>query len=188
MDIVPEMKNATLLGDECNTEVYCGIPFYMNRHFKQTPITYWIPFGPPDFPFKTELTLMGKQTFGPVTRFNYTIKGTDHMGIYISPVIGCTLTGWSFGEVLPSGPKWNGRSVHYVNYVHGIDSSAGTFFLEIEHPLGQPVEEARMNLALVAHYMHHTEYRTEEYKKFLSAFPPFTYVNAHFSSYQNWEF
>ena len=115
MDYVPEMKNATLLGDECETEVYCGIPFYMNMHYKQRSMTYWLPFKKPDFPFLPVLNMTDKQTFGTLTTYNFTVWGTNRMGFYISPLKGCKLAEWSFGDVLQSGPLWKERSVHYIN-------------------------------------------------------------------------
>ena len=184
---VPEMTNATLVS-ECDEELYCGLPFYAVRHHKQANMTYWLPFSKPEFPSIPIFKLKDMdKSIKNLTKFQFTIKDpTDHMGLYISPEIGVKLVSWTFGRIPKSSIKWKGRNVHYVNFIYGTDNSDIEFYLELESTT--PRDGPLISVTLVAHYMHHEEYRTEKFKSFIEKFPKFIHVVAYQSHLQSWAF
>ncbi|ETN66277.1 hypothetical protein AND_001924 [Anopheles darlingi] len=183
MDLIPEMAQATKLGDECDRELYCGIPFYQNTQHSQRDNAWWLPAAVPIIPVPVELQLTNKR-FDAVTNgttFRFTVSGPDHMSFYVSPVQGITLTSWSFSDRIPrSGLRWQGQDVHYINYVHGIDDSPYEFDITVQGVAMHPQEAGwSFYLNVVAQYMHHEQYRTKEFGQFINQFPPYAHVVAY---------
>ncbi|XP_058123615.1 endoplasmic reticulum metallopeptidase 1-like [Anopheles ziemanni] len=192
MDEVPEMVRATQLGDECDRELYCGIPFYQNSHHGQRENAWWLPAGKPNFPQPVDFRHTGSQ-YDPgtnATTFRFRVTGTDHMSFYVSPVYGVSLVGWSFSDAIPrSGRSWNGQDVHYINFVHGIDDSPYEFSITTQGTALKPWEAAwHFHLNVVAQYMHHEEYRTEEFRTFIGHFPDYAHVVAYPAYLESWIF
>lgn len=59
--------------------------------------------------------------------------GPDHMGILISPMHGTSIQYWSFNQgIIPSQFNFNGRETFFVYFAYAVDSSAYSFFVDIE--------------------------------------------------------
>ncbi|XP_058834185.1 endoplasmic reticulum metallopeptidase 1-like [Topomyia yanbarensis] len=181
MDIVPEMQRATQLGEECDRELYCGIPFYQNQFHARRNVAWWLTAGRPNLPTPVAFQFVSEERILPnVTRYDFTVQGTDHMSFYVSPIQPNKLLEWSFSEMVPrSGYPWNGQDVHFINYVHGIDDSPYSFWVLIEHEGEKPTNEPSFHLNIVAQYMHHEEFRTAEFKQFIDNFPDYAHVVAY---------
>ncbi|XP_065086204.1 endoplasmic reticulum metallopeptidase 1-like [Ochlerotatus camptorhynchus] len=191
MDVVPEMQRATQLGDECDRELYCGIPFYQNTFHARRNVAWWLPANTrPTFPTPIKFEFLGRQSASPsTTRYDFSVEGPDHMSFYVSPIQPNKLVQWSFSKELPrSGYPWNGQDVHFVNYVHGIDDAPYRFWVLIEHAVDKPVDELTFHLNVVGQYMHHEEYRTAEFQQFVNNFPDFAHVVAYPSYLESWLF
>jgi hypothetical protein len=190
MKHVPEMNNATLVGDECDRELYCGLPYYLNRNHQQARSSHWLPAAKPTFKLLTRLEKVVKTEISRnITRFDFTVSGPDHMGLYISPVKEVAIKSWTFSDDIPvSAVKWQGRDVHYINLVYGSDVPTYDFYVEIEHASNRDPTMASFTMALVGQYMHHDDERTQEYKTFIGHFPKFAHVVAYQSYYESREF
>ncbi|XP_053674195.1 endoplasmic reticulum metallopeptidase 1-like [Anopheles nili] len=182
-DEVPEMARAVQLRDECERELYCGIPFYQNSHHGQRERSWLVPALDPKVPEQIRLDHIGVQEnrSSNTTTFSFLVKGTDHMSFYVSPVQGVKLIAWSFSNEIPkSGLPWNGQDVHYINYVHGIDDRPYEFNLTVQGSSTKPSEVgSSFYLNVVAQYMHHEQYRTSEFQTFISHFPDYAHVVAY---------
>ncbi|XP_055537804.1 endoplasmic reticulum metallopeptidase 1-like [Wyeomyia smithii] len=187
MDVVPEMERATLLGDECDQELYCGIPFYQNTFHARRNVAWWLPAGKPVLPTAVTFQFVSEDRIAPnLTRYDFTVQGPDHMSFYVSPIPPNKLLEWSFSEKIPhSSYPWNGQDVHFINYVHGIDDSPYPFWVLIEHEGEKSATEPSFHLNIVAQYMHHEEYRTAEFKQFIENFPDYAHVVAYPSYLQS---
>ncbi|XP_062549574.1 endoplasmic reticulum metallopeptidase 1-like [Armigeres subalbatus] len=191
MDVVPEMSRATQLGDECERELYCGIPFYQSTHHARRNVAWWLPANTnPTFPTPIKLEYLSITNVSPnTTRYDFSVEGPDHMSFYISPIQPNKLQEWSFSEEVPrSGYPWNGQDVHFINYVYGIDSSPHHFWVLIEHASDKPYDELTFHLNIVGQYMHHEQYRTDEFQQFVDNFPDFAHVVAYPSYLESWLF
>ncbi|XP_052892583.1 endoplasmic reticulum metallopeptidase 1-like [Anopheles moucheti] len=175
--------NAVPLGDQCEKELYCGIPFYQNTQHGQRENGLWIPGYAFTLPETIDLKHVGSEYDAKlkVTTFLFTVKGTDHMSFYVSPVKGVRLVSWSFSQHIPrSGLSWNGQDVHYINFVHGIDDRPYEFHITVQGSASK-ASEAGWNfyLNVVAQYMHHEQYRTSEFGRFINQFPLYAHVVAY---------
>uniref|UniRef100_A0A182XZE8 FXNA-like protease n=1 Tax=Anopheles stephensi TaxID=30069 RepID=A0A182XZE8_ANOST len=180
---IKSRANAVPLGDQCEKELYCGIPFYQNSHHGQRENGLWIKGNTFTVPETIDLQYSGNQHDPNLntTTFSFTVKGTDHMSFYVSPVTGVKLVNWSFSKDIPrSGLSWNGQDVHYINFVHGIDDKPHEFYITVQG-LASKSSEAGWNfyLNVVAQYMHHEQYRAPEFQQFIDQFPDYAHVVAY---------
>uniref|UniRef100_A0A182WIW1 FXNA-like protease n=1 Tax=Anopheles minimus TaxID=112268 RepID=A0A182WIW1_9DIPT len=175
--------NAAPLGVQCEKELYCGIPFYQNTHHGQRENSLWIQGNTFTLPETIELKHIDTQYVPTLntTTFFFTAKGTDHMSFYVSPVRGVKLVDWSFSKSIPrSGLPWNGQDVHYINFVHGIDDRPYEFHITVQGSATKPLEAGwSFYLNVVAQYMHHEQYRTQEFQQFIHLFPDYAHVVAY---------
>uniref|UniRef100_A0A182NHF1 FXNA-like protease n=1 Tax=Anopheles dirus TaxID=7168 RepID=A0A182NHF1_9DIPT len=190
-DVIREivLKNAdlvtpVLLGIQCDLELYCGIPFYQNTQHARSNIGLWVKGTFPTLPEATELEHIGTEPDDSSpgrTTFRFTVKGTDHMSFYVSPVQGVRLVGWSFSDSIPrSGVPWNGQDVHFINFVHGIDDRPYEFHLTVQGTASKASEAGwSFHLNVVTQYMHHEQYRSKEFQWFIKAFPDYAHVVAY---------
>ena len=187
MKHVPEMINATLVGDECDNELYCGLPYYLNRNHHQARSSHWLPAEKPTFSLLTKFEKMNKVKISQnITRYDFTVSGPDHMGLYVSPVKDVQIKSWTFSDKIPvSAVKWNDQDVHFVNLAYGSDVPTYDFYIEIEHSPNRDPKLPSFTLALVGQYMHHDNERTTEFSNFISHFPKFAHVVAYQSYYEN---
>ncbi|XP_039438104.1 endoplasmic reticulum metallopeptidase 1-like [Culex pipiens pallens] len=181
MDTVPEMARATQLGDECDRELYCGIPFYQSGFHARRNVAWWLPAEKPDLKPKVTLEFVGKTAIdADLTRYEFVTQGPSHMSFYVSPLEGYYLYKWSFSSEVPrSGVRWRGQDVHFVNFVHGIDYSPLRFWVVIMHPAGKPLTEPSLILNVVGQYMNNEEPRTAEFQQFVDHFPDYAHVVAY---------
>uniref|UniRef100_A0A182R0B6 FXNA-like protease n=1 Tax=Anopheles farauti TaxID=69004 RepID=A0A182R0B6_9DIPT len=174
------LVNPVLLGIQCELELYCGIPFYQNTQHARSNIGLWVKSSITRLPESTELKHLGTEhdPDHDRTTFRFSVKGTDHMSFYVSPVAGVRLLSWSFSENIPrSGTRWNGQDVHFINFVHGIDDRPYEFSITVVGKASKASEAGwSIYLNVVTQYMHHVQYRSEEFQRLLKAFPDYAHV------------
>uniref|UniRef100_A0A182J4W4 FXNA-like protease n=1 Tax=Anopheles atroparvus TaxID=41427 RepID=A0A182J4W4_ANOAO len=189
---VPAWSAAQTLGDECERELYCGIPFYINRYHRQSEKSYWLPaVAPPNFPEPIQLQLVSRETTSPGhVRLNFLVHGPSHMSLYVSPLAGRKLTGWSFsGTIPPSGKRWNGQDVHFVNLFSGDGMHGTPWEFHIEVDRGTLQEPTDFYLTVVGQYMHHgAEHHTAEFRALLDQMPPYAHTIAYPGYLESWIF
>ncbi|EAL41724.3 AGAP007677-PA [Anopheles gambiae str. PEST] len=192
---VPEWSAAQLLGDECEKELYCGIPFYINRYHRQSGSSYWLPtMEPPIFPERVSFEFVSREVPAPGrVRMNFRVQGPSHMSLYVSPLAGRTLVGWSFSErIPPSGKRWNGQDVYFVNFFSGsMELTPFTFYIEIEHAAAGTAQsgDSHFYLSVVAQYMHHDSvYRAREFQTLLDKMPKYAHTVAYPGYLESWIF
>lgn len=102
------------------------------RNFYFSEYSHWIPSSSPNLPYKSSLTLINGFSLSPNTsRFEFELRGPDHMALSISPLVGNTLTSWSFPST-PVERYWGDRKLYFMMMVYGNDNSPINFDLVIE--------------------------------------------------------
>lgn len=139
--------------------------------------------------------------------------GPDHMAFYLSPALGTDIVEWSISDnVIKNIYQWNGRNTYYIFYAHGIDKSAYLFYVDIEVNeisyiyfkllyleltkqsfVSKQSSEAvfpipALDLVVTAHYIHHDNLQTPEFKSFIDSFPSWSHVTPWMSSYESWQY
>uniref|UniRef100_A0A182M171 FXNA-like protease n=1 Tax=Anopheles culicifacies TaxID=139723 RepID=A0A182M171_9DIPT len=191
---VPEWANARTLDEECERELYCGIPFYINRYHRQSESSYWLPaLEPPIFPEPVVFQFLSRESPAPQRhRLYFSVQGPSHMSFYVSPLAGRKLVGWSFSDQIPpSGKRWNDQDVYFVNFFSGsLDLTPITFYVEIElSPSYQGPDSSLFYLTVVAQYMHHDKtFRTREFQKLLDKMPKYAHTVAYSGYMESWIF
>ncbi|XP_062540822.1 endoplasmic reticulum metallopeptidase 1-like [Armigeres subalbatus] len=172
---------AQSIEEECNRELYCGFPFYINRYHRQRQNSYWMASQvQPNFPDLVDLRLLEQMDLSTnVRRFRFSIEGPTLMGFYISPLPAHRLKAWTFStDIPPSGTPWNGQSVYYVNYVQAKSRNMFEFYFDIESPTTL-TNEPVVILSIHANYMYHEQYRTTEFQDLLKQMPSYAHTVAY---------
>ncbi|XP_050073121.1 endoplasmic reticulum metallopeptidase 1-like [Anopheles maculipalpis] len=190
---VPEWSNAQTLGAECERELYCGIPFYINRYHRQSVSSYWLPaVEPPILPEPLRFQFVSRESPTPGRhRFYFSIQGPSHMSLYVSPMAGRKLVGWSFSEQIPpSGKRWKDQDVYFVNLFSGsLDLTPISFYVEIEHQSSNQSDSSMFYISVVAQYMHHDHvYRAREFQTLLDKMPKYAHTVAYPGYLESWIF
>ncbi|KAL5273662.1 hypothetical protein ACFFRR_000426 [Megaselia abdita] len=169
--------------EECANElnVYCGIPIY---RAVDSDSSNFIPGPMAILPEeKLSVTLVSRESIGNLRKFSIGIKASDHTTILLNFKNGTILKSWSMApdtKTLTSEPPF------VLNTFYGLEFKDITFDMEFERE--GPENSTTLQMVVVAHYVHHTNIYTEEFNKFIDAFPNWTYVNHWLSDYQSYEF
>ncbi|XP_049542714.1 endoplasmic reticulum metallopeptidase 1-like [Anopheles darlingi] len=183
---VPEWSLARTLDTECERELYCGIPFYINRYHRQTQSSYWLPASStPNFPEPVRFRLVSSERLAGRRILTFSVQGPSHMSLYVSPTRGRRLLRWSFSDrIPPSGVRWQGQDVHFVNFFSGnMDRTPATFELELETPSGDGPD---LYLSVVGQYMYHETSRTPEFQQLIDRMPPYAHTVAYPGYLESW--
>lgn len=185
--LVPEMANVELVDNDCVEHVFCGMPYLMPA-LSFIWKTHWIPGPPPFVPLPSTLNLNKSEMLShDHKRLTFTVTGPDHMGIVLSPVQDVTLDGWSLDDHKPlAGIKWNGRDTFFIYYAYASDPQPLTFSVDLKGP--RLSNRTTVDVAVASHFMHGPGKTGVQFERFLSQFPPWTYVTAWTAAYSSWKF
>jgi len=184
-DYVPQMQTAEKASTLCDTEMMCGLPSYQSVATSiSSEYSQWIPSSRPNLAFQTTLILKSETVLSPnSTRFEFELRGPDHMALSISPLIGNTLTSWSFLDTPPLERYWGNRKMYLMMLIYGSDPSPINFDLVIEKSSNVGPS---FDIAVVSHFTHHKDRDTEEYQVFLESFPDWAHLTSWTSAYDSW--
>uniref|UniRef100_A0A336MWH6 CSON005916 protein n=1 Tax=Culicoides sonorensis TaxID=179676 RepID=A0A336MWH6_CULSO len=198
-NLIPQMENATKLSHECETEVFCGIPFYLGLYHGNRDHSVWIPGDRPRFPKKPVFTLkssmiLSKTSTSTIKRYTFTMNGPSRMSIHLAPVQGTKVLKWSLltpqDEIPPAKIKWHGRDLYFINFTVGkrtLQWKTIEFYIDIE---GGPAWKRpyMMDIGFVAQYINYYDSHTEEFKNLVNSFPKWTNVQHWTSLYEGYQF
>ncbi|KAG7189889.1 hypothetical protein KM043_006060 [Ampulex compressa] len=183
---VPEISAAMPTLDDCEKELYCGLPYLMpvTTFLRKTS---WIPGPAPIITVPARLELISKAIRQQTVDFTFNITGPDHMGIMLSPYKGVYLDEWSILDGLPlPGPKWNDRETYFVYYSCVSDCTPYTFSLRLNVSAAQ--KTPCLTIALAGHFLHGQRQKSARFQQFLDQFPSWTVVTPWTATYSSWEF
>lgn len=198
-NLIPEMENATKLSQECEQEIFCGIPFFLGLYHGNRDHSVWIPGDRPRFPKRPRFTLNRMTKIYTATpnatakQFTFTIEGPSRMSIHLSPIKGARMTRCTLltpeDEIPPAKIKWHGRDVYFINFTVGkrnLHWKKIEFTVEIE---GKFVNRPYiMDIGFVAQYINYYDSHTEEFKNLVKGFPSWTNVQYWSSLYEGYQY
>uniref|UniRef100_A0A8D8VNW2 FXNA-like protease n=1 Tax=Cacopsylla melanoneura TaxID=428564 RepID=A0A8D8VNW2_9HEMI len=181
---------------DCSRELYCGLPYFLPVY---TFIfhTHWIQdrvYTPLGVPLDLKLTYkhvepwnqvdQSNNTQPPVNmsptrkgtriRLSFSLNGTDHVNILVSPFTGVELVRWSLleGTPLKNKSKFRGRDTYFVFYTCASNIQSFHFWIELF------VEEATtghlVDMGVASHHVHGEKQLTKPLASFLNKFPSWT--------------
>ncbi|XP_077288076.1 uncharacterized protein LOC143912654 [Arctopsyche grandis] len=164
------------LAPDCETELYCGLPFYMTRMIPLSADSSWVPAPPPYIPFPTELQISGRcaNSINSICNMDFSLKGPDRMTVTLSPREGATLVAWSIPTAIKITGEWKGRPFYYLHITRadmkGDYQLRLTFNVTTEQKEGRPI----LDIGLAGNHAHHVKDRTKEFQDFIDSFPDWT--------------
>lgn len=185
--IVPEFDKAVPVTKDCETYLYCGMPYFI-------PIlsfiwkTHWIKGPEIDVPINTTFQLLSRKAVSQsVQRLTFNVTGPDHMGLMVSPVKESELLRWSILDEPPlSGPKWGGRETYFVYFSYADKPKEWVFSIDLRVPDGW--DKAVVDIALTSHFVHGPHQRSKPFKKLVQQFPAWTTVTGWQATYKSFIF
>lgn len=187
-ELIKSIGVKSQVSDICNDELFCGMPFYNHRWQKARETSYWIPIDekanlPSEKPVLT-LTSKSDLETSNTQRYNFTLSGPDHMGIFIGPKASATIVNWSFNDTML---RDNWEPPFFIYYSYGKDSSALDFFIDLEITADNSSTQ-NLEIGIAGHWVHQTQTRTDKYEKFIQSFPDYTFVSDWVATYESWLF
>ncbi|XP_064542476.1 endoplasmic reticulum metallopeptidase 1 isoform X2 [Drosophila montana] len=180
---VINMTLARSVKEECLKETLCGFPLYNMRWHKTRDRGLWIPASEPVLGTLPAAKVVSKKQLTPTKiRFEMELSGPDHMGIFVQPLNGSQVVGWSFHQ---APLRLNYKPPYYIYFSYGVNGDPLKFWLELEKPSGD-WNTPTLELGLHGHWIHHQELHTEDFKKFLSSFPSYVDATPWPASYDTW--
>ncbi|XP_030375114.1 endoplasmic reticulum metallopeptidase 1 isoform X2 [Scaptodrosophila lebanonensis] len=180
--------NVTLaqnLHKDCESEMLCGLPLYNHRWHKARASSLWIPAPEPVLGTVPVAKVISKKQISPnKIRYEMQLSGPDHMGLFIQPLNGATITDWSFHRT-PLRMNW--KPPFFVYFSYGVNGDPLKFWLELERNKGDWTQPA-FELGLSGHWNHHEELFTPDFRKFLNSFPKYVDATAWPASYETWHY
>ncbi|KAH8400842.1 hypothetical protein KR009_001399 [Drosophila setifemur] len=168
----------------CAAEPYCGLPLYSGRWIDWKDSARWIYGSAPEFPVSINLTQVSKTSLGGnKVRYEFNLKASDRVMMYIAPLDQVKVTSWSFDKL----PLEEEHTPPYLIYhIYSFVEEPFEFWVELEHTESNKEAEPHFKLVVVEHFIYHQEHYTEEYQQFLASFPDWSYTTDWFSALESW--
>ncbi|XP_037808187.1 endoplasmic reticulum metallopeptidase 1 [Lucilia sericata] len=180
---VTNMTLAQSIVEDCENEMYCGLPLYNHRWVKARTSSVWIPAPSPTFDLIPSVKVLAKNQISKTKlRYDMELTGPDHMGLFIRPVGDGKITNWSF-HWTPLRMGW--QPPYFIYFSYGVNGDPLKFWLEIERKSGDWSTPA-FEIGLTGHWNHDESKQTADFKKFLASFPKYVDPIAWPASYDTW--
>ncbi|TRY97146.1 hypothetical protein DNTS_032795 [Danionella cerebrum] len=174
---IPEISDA--VRTRCEPALpYCGFPWFLPVKFLVKKSWYLpAPAVAPEAPLQFSLLSRHTTEWGNIN-MSFEARGPSHMTLYLLPVSGSSLIGWSFGDGKPS---YDLSGEYFIFYSHGLQAPSWRFSLEIQP--GESPDEGLISLAISAHYFSGSDRRSEPLNDLLKRFPEWSFPSSWISTY-----
>lgn len=181
---VPDMQNAELVTKDCESYLYCGLP-YLVPVLTMIWKTHWLPGPPPVILKPVTMQILNRTTTTFGEKITIKVDGPTHIGVMISPVSGVEIESWSLPTDEPlAGPLWNGRKTYFIYYAYGLEPVPLVFSIDFITPKNH--KQPTMDLAVTSHYLFGPGKASKEFKHLINQFPSWTAINYWTASYESW--
>ncbi|XP_017781719.1 PREDICTED: endoplasmic reticulum metallopeptidase 1-like [Nicrophorus vespilloides] len=175
------------IGQDCESALFCGLPTTNSRSLKDLSKNFWME-APPIVKILPKTTLKletKKQISSTIIEYTFLVEGPSRLNIYFAPKEDVKLLKIGFLKEVPNNEMtWNGRPAYYISYASG----GPTFFqfsLVFETP--KDWDKNVLDIAVAGKYIHDVQ-MSNDYVKFLSKFPVWTFVNPWVATYESWAY
>ncbi|KAH8297049.1 hypothetical protein KR044_003986, partial [Drosophila immigrans] len=183
------LTGARYLREDCEKHMMCGVPLFDERWVENRLEGIWVHRADNVVPpVATNLTLLSKTVLenNTTVRFEFELKGPDHMSLFIQPYEDdyATLSNWSFPlSYLEDPPAY--PLPYHIYYTYGIITTPLYFFLEITKLNGN-FDVPLVQVGVSGHCINGPGDALSE--KFAKSFPAYTSVVAWPSTYLRYIF
>lgn len=176
---IPQMKN-----NLCQTQVFCGLPFYSCRQLHTDG--FWVPSPQPLVRETGLLVLTNRRKLSPTEiQLSFELTGSYLMSLQIRPKPGMTLANWNIMESVPEPNVYLNQKAYFVMITHGLEAPTMNITLNFktnEDDFNGPL----VDIALVTfHWEYHKEH-TPTFANLLAKVPTWAFVVPSVASYKSW--
>ncbi|XP_068146181.1 endoplasmic reticulum metallopeptidase 1 [Drosophila tropicalis] len=173
------------IDEYCQSEPFCGLPLYSGRWLDWKDSALWIDSSAPEFPLAIDLTVLKNLNNQNQVGYNFTLKASDRVMIFIQPTDGVKVVDWSFDRT----PLDEGHEPPYFMYhCYAFVEEPFEFWVQLDYSEANVADDGSYFKMVVAeHFLYHKDNYTTDFREFLDTFPDWTYTTDWFTSYHSWE-
>ncbi|KAH8400838.1 hypothetical protein KR009_001397, partial [Drosophila setifemur] len=185
IDFIGDAQKAS---DLCGEEMFCGLPLYTRGWNRNRENSRWIETSePPEIP--TEYPKMVLQESieleNPTQRrFNFSLAGPSHMGIFINVKNDARILTWSFNDTLL---RRNAEPPFMVFFTWGLDDSILEFTIDVEMT-NSTFEGPSLEIGIGGHWMTQDVTSNKKLNTYIDRFPAYAYIEGWVGTYETWYF
>ncbi|XP_037716788.1 endoplasmic reticulum metallopeptidase 1 [Drosophila subpulchrella] len=176
------------VSDFCDEEMFCGMPLYNHRWNKAREYSLWIETSePPEIPTDYPILVLQDtiELESPTQRrFNFTVGGPSHMGIFINVKNDAKILNWSFNDTLI---REQAEPPYMVYFSYGLDDSALEFSIDVEKTTST-FDTSTLEIGIGGHWVTQDITAIEKLSSYISRFPSYTYIQGWVGTYETWYF
>ncbi|KAH8258423.1 hypothetical protein KR038_011422, partial [Drosophila bunnanda] len=176
------------VSDFCDEEMFCGMPLYNHRWNKAREYSLWIetseaPEIPTDYP---TLVLQDVSELESATqrRFNFTLTGPSHMGIFVNVKNDARILDWSFNDTLV---REHAEPPFMVYFSYGLDDSPLEFNIDVEKTTST-FDTSTLEIGIGGHWVTQDITAIEKLSSYIGRFPSYAYIQGWVGTYETWYF
>ncbi|XP_043066835.1 endoplasmic reticulum metallopeptidase 1 [Drosophila bipectinata] len=176
------------VSDFCHEEMFCGMPLYNHRWNKAREYSLWVetseqPEVPTEYPKLVLQDSIELESAGQ-RRFNFTLEGPSHMGIFINVKNDAKILNWSFNDTLI---RENEEPPFMVYFSYGLDDSPLEFTIDVEKTTST-FDTPTLEIGIGGHWVTQDITAIDKLSSYISRFPSYAYIQGWVGSYETWYF
>ncbi|KAH8321631.1 hypothetical protein KR074_010538, partial [Drosophila pseudoananassae] len=183
------------VSDFCHEEMFCGMPLYNHRWNKAREYSLWVetseqPEIPTEYPKLVLQDSIELESAGQ-RRFNFTLEGPSHMGIFINVKNDARILNWSFNDTLL---RENEEPPFMVYFSYGLDDSPLEFTIDVEvffyclQKTTSTFDTPTLEIGIGGHWVTQDITAIDKLSSYISRFPSYAYIQGWVGSYETWYF
>ncbi|EDV55200.2 endoplasmic reticulum metallopeptidase 1 [Drosophila erecta] len=187
-DEIDAIGEAHKVSDFCDEEMFCGMPLYNHRWNKARQYSMWIETSEsPEIP--TEYPLLVLQDSSELEtpaqrRFNFSVAGPSHMGIFINVKNDARILNWSFNDTLI---REQAEPPYMVYFSYGLDDSPLEFTIDVEKTTSS-FDMPTLEIGIGGHWVTQDITAIEKLSSYINRFPSYAYIQGWVGTYETWYF
>lgn len=187
-DNIAAIGEAHQVSDFCDEEMFCGMPLYNHRWNKARQYSMWIETSEsPEIP--TEYPMLVLQDSSELEtsaqrRFNFTLAGPSHMGIFINVKNDARILNWSFNDTLI---REQAEPPYMVYFSYGLDDSPLEFTIDVEKTTST-FDTPTLEIGIGGHWVTQDITAIEKLSSYINRFPSYAYIQGWVGTYETWYF
>lgn len=208
LDNIAAIGEAHQVSDFCDEEMFCGMPLYNHRWNKARQYSMWIETSEsPEIP--TEYPMLVLQDSSELEtsaqrRFNFTLAGPSHMGIFINVKNDARILNWSFNDTLI---REQAEPPYMVYFSYGLDDSPLEFTIDVEvsvltsskylrnkklndylQKTTSTFDTPTLEIGIGGHWVTQDITAIEKLSSYINRFPSYAYIQGWVGTYETWYF
>ncbi|XP_037092427.1 endoplasmic reticulum metallopeptidase 1-like [Pollicipes pollicipes] len=154
LEALPELATAANTADDCERELYCGLPYYYPFR-RRVYANHYIPGPVPEFSVPLVYSTTVERRPDGLRRVHFNVTGPDHMTMQLSPRPGVELLRWNKADGVPlAGMEFQGRPTYFLYYSWGKSSAPWIVWVDLKVSAEHAADDYLLDGVINGHHIH----------------------------------